>query len=328
VAAYGEILPLIVLQAVGPIARIPCAPGSGVGCEATEAVAATRPRLRVVGVRVDPCFPALAGATCRRQVRFVMQPFDAEFEDDALHVFYDLPKADFDALVLELESISHATAKDLPLGVHPLLAQQGTTGAFAVALRKALFARVGGARISRVTAMQMTINAGGWSFRGFDFDATGQATPIGILGTPELKQSASGFGAISAPIPIFAADSPFSLLWTNQIAAATPTDRQAAYDAALLIENPAKKSVEQESCVACHSALFERAAVEHSFGLSSAGNPNAFSAPFDLSLTAKPEVRESKNMLHAFGYRFHDAAISQRTVNESAAVAEYLNAQP
>jgi hypothetical protein len=31
-------------------------------------------------------------------------------------------------------------------------------------------------------------------------------------------------------------------------------------------------------------------------------------------------------MLHAFSYRGFDFGISQRTVNESAAVAEYLNA--
>jgi len=278
VANYGELLPLSVFQTVGPIARKGC-PNSGIaGCEMTEPVATTHPRLRVVGVRIDPCFPALGGSNCRSQVRFVMQPLEAgSFDDDALHVFYDLPKQDFDALVGELASISRSTRKDSPLGVHPLLSSQGTHGAYAKALKAALFSRVGKSRISRVTAMEMTIIAGGWSFRGFEFEHGNNATPIGIVGSTEHEQELSGFGSIFPPTPTFPQDLPFSLLWdAEQTEQASAAERQAAYDAALTIENPTQKSVDEESCVACHTAMSMRLAAEHAFELSSKDNPNAF----------------------------------------------------
>lgn len=327
VGGYGELLPLEVFQAVGPIARKGC-PNSGVaGCEKTEPVETTHPRLRVVGVRIDPCFPALGGSNCRSQVRFVMQPVESGgFDDDALHVFYDLPKEDFDALVRELGTISRSVQKDLPLGVHPLLSQQGTNGAYAKSLKAALFSRIGASRISRVTALQMTFIAGGWSFRGFEFDHGSNPTPIGIVGSTEHEQEVTGFGSISPPTPVFPEDSPFSLLWDSERSEqASDADRQAAYDAALTIENPTKKTVDQESCVACHTALPMRIAAEKAFKLNSHENSNAFTSSFNLALTSKPELSEQQNMLHAFSYHGSDAGISQRAVNESAAVAEYLN---
>jgi hypothetical protein len=328
VGGYGQLLPLSVFQTVGPIARKGCVNVDVAGCEKTEPVETTHPRLRVVAVRIDPCFPALGASVCRSQVRVVMQPLDkGSFDDDALHVFYDLPKQDFDALVSELGKISRSVPKDLPLGVHPLLKEQGTQGAYAKALKATLFSRIGASRISRVTAMEMTFIAGGWSFRGFEFDQGSNPTPIGIVGSTEHEQEVTGFGSISPPTPLFPEDSPFSLLWdSGQLEEASPAERQAAFDDALVIENPTKKTVDEESCVACHTALPMRLAVEKTFALNSQNNPNAFASSFNLALTSRPEVSEQQNMLHAFSYHGIDAGISQRTVNESAAVAEYLNA--
>jgi len=262
-------------------------------------------------------------------VRVVMQPFDgSNFQDDALHVFYELPTEDFNTLVSELEAISRAVPKTLPLGVHPLLKEQGTNGEYATGLKQALFTQIGAARISRVTAMQMIQNAGGWSFRGFDFDHGVNATPIGILGTSTLEQQVHGFADVSPPTPLFPEDSPFSLLLSqDQRTQATNEQRSLAYDAALIIENPRRKTVEQESCVACHTALSARLGAEKAFALSSKGNPNAFVSSFNLALKSKPEIQARPNILHAFGYEFDAVSISQRTVNETAAVAELLNSR-
>jgi len=279
-------------------------------------------------MRIDWCFTFRNDSACHHQVRLVMQPFNVSFADDALHVFYELPTEDFNSLVNELETISKAVPKDLPLGVHPLLAQQGTTGEYATALKQALFSRIGFSRITRVTAMQMTLISGGWSFRGFDFDHGANPMPIGILGTSTLEQKVSGFADIHPPTPVLPEDSPFSLLWSSdQISNATTEQRQAAYNAALIIENPSRKTVEQESCVACHTALSARLNVESEFALSSKGNPNAFVSSFNLALTSAPETQHRPNIMHAFGYKFDAVSISQRTVNESAAVAAFLNAR-
>ena len=47
--------------------------------------------------------------------------------------------------------------------------------------------------------------------------------------------------------------------------------------------------------------------------------------PLTATPDLKPQLSEQQNMLHAFSYHGVDAGISQRTINESAAVAEYLN---
>ena len=329
VGAFGELLPQSMLETIGPIARVSCDSVGRVGCEKDEAVAATWPRLRVVGVRIDPCFPVLTASTCRHQVRFVWQPVHKQsFDDAAVHVFYDLPADDFTTVVTELAALSKGFAKDLPLQVHPVLAREGTAGPFATALKKALFARVGKTRVSRVTAMRLSINAGGWEFHGFDFSSAGEAKPIEFLGTHETKQTISGFAGIAGgpPTPVFKEDAPFSLLWErDQAKTARRLQLSAAYEAALAIENPRLNSVEEDSCVSCHTTLPVRRWAEETFGMSANGRTQTFVSSFDLSLTAIPEVIGSPTMFRAFGYRGSDVGISQRTVNESAAVAEFLN---
>jgi len=146
-----------------------------------------------------------------------------------------------------------------------------------------------------------------------------------------VKQAITRFGGVAAgpPTPVFPEDAPFSLLWSRDQALTASKEQQSAdYDAALVIENPTLKSVEQESCVSCHTTLPVRRWAEATLGLSAQDRPQRFESSFDLSLTANPEVSASPSMFRAFGYRGQEVGISQRTVNESAAVAEFLNRTP
>jgi len=208
----------------------------------------TYPRLRVVAARIDPCFPVLTGATCRHQIRFVVQAFGGDFGDSALHVFYDLPEADFDTLLTELLSISGAVPKDAPLGVHPLLTEQGTRGAYARALKKILFSHVGAQRITRVTATQLVKIGFSWTFRGFDFTNGASPTPIGIAGSKDVAQNITGFGTNgfdTPPTPVFAPDAPFSLFWDSTKTKSAPlAQQQSAFDAA---RSPSKHLVHKHS---------------------------------------------------------------------------------
>ncbi len=59
-------------------------------------------KLRVVGIRVDPCFPLMPPATgCQAQVRMVWQPIETDgngqtrFIDAAVHTFYNLSDLEF-----------------------------------------------------------------------------------------------------------------------------------------------------------------------------------------------------------------------------------------
>jgi hypothetical protein len=330
-AGKGELLPLAYASKIGPISLVN---GPAIGSENPEPIANTLPRLRVIAARIDPCFPSLAGASCRRQVRFVFQPCtpDSGCEDNALHVFYELSQEEFSSLLVELAQLNQASgvATDGPLTAHPALVAQGLGGAFGTGLRQALFSRIGAGAIRRVTAMQLKLSAGAWDFHGLDFDASGQDTPIGILGTSENVQHLSGFGNTgftSTVSPTFPEDKDFSLFWdSDQAKMASKPDQQKAFDAALTAENPSLRDVEHVSCVMCHTAGPARTWATKNLGLSSAGNPAAFTAPgLDLTVTTAPELAGLTNQFRAFGYEGKDQVISQRTVNETAAVVTFLN---
>ncbi|MFO0659878.1 MAG: hypothetical protein U0165_08620 [Polyangiaceae bacterium] len=328
-AAHGQLLPQSVFASVGPIAD---QFGPGIGQESPEDIAVTYPRLRVVGARLDPCFPAIGGANCRHQVRFVMQPVTPSegFDDAALHVFYDLPEADFDALVSELAALKSAAGKstDGPLDVHPILKQEGPSGAFAMGLKEKLFARIGADRITRVTAMQLVQAGGTWEFRGFDF-VNGTATPIGISGTNSLKQTIHNFGNVGFDAtvdPIIATDPDLSLFWSaSSASSADAAAKQSAFDATLTIESPNLRDVEHVSCVACHTATPARVWAQNNLGLTSEGNASLFTSTYDLTLTVGSSIATDTTRLRAFGYRGTDVMLSQRVVNESAKVASALS---
>lgn len=330
--AEGELLPLSALQTIGPITL---KPGPGIGLELPVDVAETYPLLRVVAMRIDPCFPGADKTSCRTQVRFVMQSKTSTgFADSALHVFYDLPTTDFDTLVTDLVKLDEAASVKTtgPLRVHPVLAAEGLDGAFAKGLKTAVFARIGAARLTRVTAMRLKLSGGSWEFHGFDFH-DGKPSPIGIAGTTKSSQeignfSTNGFSAVVTPkLPT---DADLSLFWDFQKAlAADKTLQQKAFGAALTIENPKLRSVEEEGCVACHTALPARRWAENNLSLDSKGNPNLFTADgVDLSRSVDPSIADLPTVLHAFGYLDALASISQRTINESAVVAAKLTAKP
>ena len=104
--------------------------------------------LRVVAMRIDPCFASLDpdphGAGCTAQIRLVFQEVRWEPSssdagapvafDSALHVFYDLTRGEFLALAQALVDIRVANANGEaagPLAPHPIMARQGLGGSMA-----------------------------------------------------------------------------------------------------------------------------------------------------------------------------------------------------
>lgn len=328
-AEHGALLPLSAFSKVGPIASIGST--TGTGGTMPEPVEDTYPQLRVVSARIDPCFPSLAAASCRHQVRLVMQPLrDNLFEDAALHVFYDLPPEDFQALLSDIQRLKREsqTESSGPLRVHPILSDEGPGGPFARGLRAALFAQIGADRLTRVTAMHFDGLNFVWTFRGFDF-ADGVAHPISILGTSDQQQSFHDFsstGFAATVMPVFEADAPLEPAWSSaDLRDAGRNVQQSAYSAALKLENPTIVDVESASCVACHTAGSVRLWSEAELGFSSTDDANHFESIFDLSLAVSDTVPPGPDRLRAFGYKGDDAIWSQRTINDSAAVAEYLS---
>lgn len=318
----GELLPEDVF------ARLPRLVGEG----------ATREELRVVGVRIDPCFPGLGveeAAGCWNQLRLVLQPVDARRpeegvhpKDAAVHAFYTLTREELtDAARAVLAAKRGARgSRRTALGVHPLLEQQGLDGPFAADLRAIVLRHAGARNLSRVTFMtREPSRQGQWKFGGFDLGEA-SATPMRIASLGEAtEQTFSTFLRNGNVTPAIQSPDDLSLLLRSFDAdAASPEALANAYTAALRIQNPTLHSPDTVDCVSCHTATSAKLWAEKEKGQSPEGNSAAFSTRFNVALTKSPAAERPDN-LHSFGYFFDEVSISQRTANESAAVADYVN---
>lgn len=301
--------------------------------------------LHVVAFRLDPCFGQLGPITdpsmCDYQLRFVLQPIhwdasnNSAFADDAaVHVFYHLTRAQFLDAVNELVAARAEDAGDDdlgPLAVHPVIAREGVTGALAQKFRTIVTKYAGEGQLFRFTSLLVELFNGGsgqpdasldlfWALHGFDIK-NGVATMMVIPTLPQPGMEVS-LDVTSDPLatrfgPETTAADDISLLANfTQAQAATVAQRQAAFDAALRIENPNHHSPNTIDCGSCHMAEPARVLVGEQLGLSAAGNPNAFVT--DRSSTQLIGADGGMN-IHAFSYRGSEPMINQRVMNETAA---------
>ena len=296
------------------------------------------PKLRVVALRVDPCFaiPGSPEASCKNQLRLVLQPINTDEESDAtdaadaaIHVFYDLSREELTTFIkksLELKKVSGGY-RTVPLQVHPMLASKGLDSAYGSGLSQLFLATAGKQNLSRVTFMtREPSRQEQWKFGGFDVAGTRiTAMKIASLGNETIQTvSNPGFGASLFRLgvtPLPKASDNISILFQGQDAIGRPkAEVQKAYDAALRIENPSKHSPDTMDCVSCHTT-HGRTGVESTFGFSAQDNPNAFVS----RVSTKGATVKGGGALHAFSYKGTLALVSQRTANETAAVCDYVN---
>ncbi len=348
--ARGTLLPSNLYDAVGHVIgntfTPPIAPGS-----TGEAMYAD---LAVVAVRIDPCFASLApdphGTGCANQLRLIFQEmvlFNTGIDgpnDSALHVFYSLTRAELESLVrsvIALRQASSGSAQLGPLQPHPDMVKEGLNGAFATGLRALVLKYAGAQNLVRVTKMSANDGVFAWTFSGFDVTTPGAAsiTPMVI---PTLLPDAGSsqtflrnFGPNEGMQGRFEPEtiSPDDLAPLANADVANTLDagtRQAAFDALVRVENPTRFTPNTIDCASCHlampTALYNAGPL---FGISEAGNANAFTADarFVPAGATVPtlDVTGAFN-LHAFSYAgAENPEISQRTVNETAAIVAYLN---
>ncbi len=314
-------------------------------------------QLHAVGFRLDPCFghvgPITDPSTCKNQLRVVFQPiaFDADqtfAEDAGVHAFYSITREQLIEAVGDIIAARRDAGGDDdlgPLAPHPLVVQQGMAGDFAKRLEAIVTKYAGQANLVRFTTLTVELpEAGGgtgggpamsegfWTLDGFDV-ASGVPTPISIA---SLMQGDTNQSISAGTQPLSAATSPITtssdnlmVLADEQTAmAATPEARRAAFDAALRIESPAHHTPDTIDCGSCHLAEPARVLVAPEFGLTAAGNPNAFVA--DPSIPAADLVATTTNLvdgnlnIHAFSYLGTGVMINQRVINETAANLAYI----
>jgi hypothetical protein len=311
--------------------------------------------LRVVGMRLDPCFavlePSLTGDGCEAQLRLVLQgigPYASSSGehpavDASVHAFYRLTRAEAYALKDALIALRLANSGGENLGrlaPHPLIVAQGYAGSYATGLRSLIVAAAGASNFTRIATMSSTGSAE-WNFRIFDVIdvATAQvnARDIATLPAGTSTQSLVAFNIATPeasfnPAPV-SPDGFNDLASTTNAASLSTAVRHAQFEGLVRTENPQRTTPETVACAACHFAMTAKKKIaEPQFGLLDTAANDRFVLDPQLGLVVDLHptfaVQGFEFNVHAFSYNGTDAAIVQRTVNESAAIVEYFARSP
>jgi hypothetical protein len=339
--APGHEAQLLGLDALLPRALFDGLPVIVEGAEADALFA----RLRVVSVRVDPCFPGSAPPappSCVKQVRLVAQPVlnggpDAGFtettEDATLHLFYvldDAQFADVHRALWQLKAAAGVATDGAPLDVHPVMKSEGLDGAYAAAVKQLVRTHCGAQNLARVAFMSVSNFGRAWRFGGFDVVGGALvATDIPRLngltaqnvqefGTPEFRN-----GSL---LPAPPGDDLDTLLSESALRLADERTLSRALTSALQIEHPARSSPKTIDCGSCHVASRARRHAEAERQVDTSAHEDAFHAAPRFNLARVDGAGDDPAALRAFGYFGARSALSQRTINESAVVAEALSA--
>ncbi|MGE5182792.1 MAG: hypothetical protein ACM31C_12045 [Acidobacteriota bacterium] len=310
--------------------------------------------LHVVSFRLDPCFaqigPVTDDAACKNQLRVVLQPlsfFQGQLlaDDSAVHVFYSLTRDELLAAVADIVAAREHAGGSADLGAlapHPLIVRDGMDGELAQRLEQVITTYATTDRLVRFTSMLSANVFGGgtgedrsWQLHGVD--VAGDTTTSIDIATLPAQTTDETVAASSVPLdanldPATASSDSIALLAsTNAASTASAEQRQAAFDAALRIENPSFHSPDTIDCASCHMAEPARDLVGAQLGLAADGNPNAFVAdpsldPSDLRSTTHVLAADGSLNIHAFSYRGKEPMINARVIHETAANLAYVTA--
>ena len=298
--------------------------------------------MRVISARVDHCFPVNKKdepLKCVKQLRLVAQIVEQQdggitTRDGTIHLFFDLTDAQWAEVldgVAALKALAGTATDGKPLDVHPVMKTEGLEGAYAKKLNALILAQCGEQNLSRLAFMIAATDGQNWTFGAFNRkDLKLEPDPIPRF-TDENEQQVTEHGVeerrSSEMIPAPTNDGDFStLLAYTSIQLADDLTLQRATKAALLIENPDKETPQTIDCASCHlaSRAVSFAAKTRNLDLSSfADRYVPPSTRFDLSRV--DQVENDPFAQRAFGYFHAKSALSQRTINESAAIADALS---
>lgn len=299
--------------------------------------------LRVMGVRIDPCFPLPTPQSCQRQVRLVWQPLDihprfgVRTVDAALHSFYILNDQQFSDLLKDLQQWKkqhNVSTAGLPLQLHPAWAVDGTNSSALQDFNEVILKYVGVQNLSRVTAMVLRGAGDMWAFVGYNFEQ-GQ---LKLFPVPRIQRSAQTFVNLAVPADQFAngqilprpeGDDTFNNLMEDS---GQMLDNDALllkeFKAITRIEDPREFTPENMDCVSCHVAQQARTwsiLNRRDLGLADLWSKDKYSNAAHNMENKSTELLNTQS-IRAFGYFDRSTVISQRVINESAEVADAVNA--
>ncbi len=298
-----------------------------------------RDQLKVVAIRLDPCFVEGTGPlACRRQIRLVWQPvIEKENElttrDASLHSFYEFNENEFSTILNEWKTWAN-TNKSLPLNVHPLLKKEGLAGKHWKKLSSLILKYCGEKNLVRMTSMGLSGSEQLWVFSGIDINP--ETTLSKEMMIPRIQTTIQTITQSSfdphefwgALTPAPNADLEFNLLVEDSMffrKRNTETEVRKVVKSYLSFENPKKHNTGTLDCASCHLT-----SMTHQWTL--ANYPNLkWDAEFvdvkyqnALNLENITLNKVNPHQFRIFGYFGKEPAISQRVINETAEVFDFL----
>lgn len=296
--------------------------------------------MRIISARVDPCFPTNKKnepLKCSKQVRLVGQIIELKdnaitTRDGTLHLFFDMTEAEWPTVlegVNALKAIAKTDTDHAPLDVHPTMKSQGLTGEYATRLNKLITDFCGASNLSRVAFMIAGEDGKNWRFGAFNRkSAVLEVDPIPRF-TDKNEQVVEEHGneerRSSEMKPTPSNIDLTTLLSYSETQLADDLTLQRAAKEALLIENPDKESPQTIDCASCHLASRALTAAIKDRGIEVTAMEERYVAPSRFDMRRIDTVVNNPFAQRAFGYFAADTALSQRTINESAVIAEALS---
>lgn len=308
-------------------------------------------QMRLVAVRIDPCFPADASANpaCLKQIRYVWQPVVSQNGenttlDATVHTFHLLTDDEFARLLTDLKltktqaGIPDARMSE-PLQVNPVVKRQGLRGSYFQALKRVFLTYTGEENLKRATFMTNHMMDNVWDFGGVDVEGSAisaiviprvNGTLQRITNPAGLFPQATFFGGQVMPT-LRVENDDISMLMSNSRLIRPVEDEekiitQAA--AALRIQDPRVHTPNTMDCVSCHAAqtAFRFANRQFPWLTLAERLQGVTYASREFSNENTSTDPDRTDNLRAFGFFRQMPAISQRVISESARVAEALNA--
>lgn len=298
----------------------------------------TKEALRVLAIRFDPCFRE-SEEPCRHQIRLVLQPLKPFRNgylpsDAAVHVFFEFNDGEWRAVVADWKA-TLVGKRGEPLQVHPLISKQGYTGSHWAKIRALVLKHCGLKNLTRLTMSNVNSFGTMWTFVLFGIESGPKLKPQRISRLQTASQTFFGdlgdlrefFGDVRPAPP--ADNSDLLKLWQHSVGARNvmrEADIQKAVDQALQMENPNKFHTGNLDCVSCHLAQNTRLWGQRNFRTWDwksmfAGN-SYVNANWNLENIYGPDF--FTNRVRAFGYFTYDPIVTQRVINETAAVADFM----
>lgn len=305
---------------------------------------------RVVAFRLDPCQKSKKDADCQGQIRLVVQPilkplakekplisqqvFAADF---AMHLIFNLSQEKVSEAIqglYELKITYSPNVQGLPLGVHPAFLG-AKRDEFASKLNSFIQSFAHEDNLSMVAFLGSAVAVTGsqpfkWSFTALKVE-NGLVSPFKI---PNSKDSVMRFFLAEGdgdqgilPLPPLQSDSLAPALDNAKMFGEDTSYPKDAIARALRIENPKFHTVDSVDCVSCHIATTVRVPFEAQlFGAKGIESSDRYQNS-KHNLKRDPNFRTGALFVHNFGFINNEAIVSQRTINEAAEVADFINSK-